>query len=194
MGAGKNAKSSICMTIGTGIGGCVILNNKLVHGFSNSAGEVGYMNINGESFQDVASTTSLVKKVAKIKNIPEQDINRKIIFDMAKNNDEDSLPQHNISGKIIFDMAKNNDKDCLNEIDNMVKSLAIGISNVCYVINPEVVILGGGIMAQEEFLRPRIDKALKEVLVPKVYENTKIEFAKRQNDAGMIGALYNFLN
>lgn len=172
LGAGKNAKSSICMTIGTGIGGCVILNNKLVHGFSNSAGEVGYMNINGESFQDVASTTSLVKKVAKIKNIPEQDIN----------------------GKIIFDMAKNNDEDSLKAIDNMVKSLAIGISNVCYVINPEVVILGGGIMAQEEFLRPRIDKALKEVLVPKVYENTKIEFAKRQNDAGMIGALYNFLN
>lgn len=172
LGAGKNAKSAICMTIGTGIGGCVILNNKLVHGFSNSAGEVGYMNINGESFQDVASTTSLVKKVAKIKNIPEQDIN----------------------GKIIFDMAKNNDEDCLNAIDNMVKSLAIGISNVCYVINPEVVILGGGIMAQEEFLRPRIDKALKEVLVTKVYENTKIDFAKRQNDAGMIGALYNFLN
>ena len=159
------------MTIGTGIGGCVILNNKLVHGFSNSAGEVGYMNINGESFQDLASTSSLVRKVAEIKNIP----------------------QHNISGKIIFDMAKNNDKDCLNEIDNMVKSLAIGIANICYVINPEVVILGGGIMAQEEFLKPRIDKALKETLVARVYENTKIEFAKRQNDAGMIGALYNFL-
>ena len=172
LGAGQNAKSSICLTIGTGIGGCVILNNKLVHGFSNSAGEVGYMNINGESFQDLASTSSLVRKVAEIKNIP----------------------QHNISGKIIFDMAKNNDKDCLNEIDNMVKSLAIGIANICYVINPEVVILGGGIMAQEEFLKPRIDKALKEILVPRVYENTKIEFAKRQNDAGMIGALYNFLS
>ena len=171
LGAGQNAKSSICLTIGTGIGGCVILNNKLVHGFSNSAGEVGYMNINGESFQDLASTSSLVRKVAEIKNIP----------------------QHNISGKIIFDMAKNNDKDCLNEIDNMVKSLAIGIANICYVINPEVVILGGGIMAQEEFLKPRIDKALKETLVARVYENTKIEFAKRQNDAGMIGALYNFL-
>ena len=49
-------------------------------------------------------------------------------------------------------------------------------------------------MAQEEFLKPRIDKALKEILVPRIYENTKIEFAKRQNDAGMIGALYNFLS
>lgn len=172
LGAGKNAKSSVCLTVGTGIGGCVILDNKLIHGFSNSAGEIGYMNINGKSLQDLASTSSLVRKVAKIKNIS----------------------QHDINGKIIFDMAKNNDKDCLNEIDNMVKSLAIGIANICYLINPEVLILGGGIMAQEEFLKPRIDKALKEILVPRIYENTKIEFAKRQNDAGMIGALYNFLS
>lgn len=172
LGAGQNAKSSVCLTIGTGIGGCIILNNKLVHGFSNCAGEVGYMNINGESFQDLASTGSLVRKVARIKNISKEDIN----------------------GKIIFEMAKNNDKDCLNEINNMVKSLAIGIANICYMINPEVVILGGGIMAQEEFLKPRIDKELKEILVERVYENTKVEFAKRKNDAGMIGALYNFLS
>ncbi|HBF0369966.1 TPA: ROK family protein, partial [Clostridioides difficile] len=59
---------------------------------------------------------------------------------------------------------------------------------------PEVVILGGGIMAQEKFLKPKIDKALKEVLIERVYKNTNIEFAKRQNDAGMLGALYNFLN
>ncbi|HBG7804857.1 TPA: ROK family protein, partial [Clostridioides difficile] len=58
----------------------------------------------------------------------------------------------------------------------------------------EVVILGGGIMAQEKFLKPKIDKALKEVLIERVYKNTNIEFAKRQNDAGMLGALYNFLN
>ena len=172
LGAGKNAKSAVCLTVGTGIGGCIILNGKLVHGFSNSAGEVGYMNLNGESFQNLASTTTLVKRVAEIKKIHQKDLN----------------------GKIIFDMAKNNDKDCLNEIDNMVKSLATGIANICYVINPEVVILGGGIMAQEEFLKSRIDKALKEILVARIYENTKLEFAKRQNDAGMIGALYNFLS
>ncbi len=62
----------------------------------------------------------------------------------------------------------------------MIKSLAVGIANICYVINPEVVILGGGIMAQEKFLKPKIDKALKEVLIERVYKNTNIEFAKRQ--------------
>lgn len=171
MGAGKDSKSSICMTIGTGIGGCIIIDNKLIHGFSNSAGEIGYMNINGETFQDLASTTSLVKRVAKSKSINEKDIN----------------------GKIIFDLAKNSDEDCLNEIDNMVKSLSIGIANIAYLINPQVIILGGGIMAQEEFLKPKIEKELKNTLIPSVYNNTKIEFARMQNDAGMLGALYNYL-
>lgn len=171
LGSGKDKSSSVCMTIGTGIGGCVILNNKLIHGFSNSAGEVGYMNINGQSFQDLASTTALVKRVAKVKSIDEKEIN----------------------GKIIFDLAKNNDEDCLKEIDNMIKSLSVGIANISYLINPQVIILGGGIMAQEEFLKPKIKEELKNTLIPSVYNNTEIKFANLQNDAGMLGALYNFL-
>ncbi|MCU9812248.1 ROK family protein [Paraclostridium sp. AKS81] len=172
LGAGKGASSSVCLTIGTGIGGCIIINNELIHGFSNSAGEIGYMKINGEDFQNVASTTSLVKRVTRLKNIAEESIN----------------------GKMIFDMAKNKDQDCLKEIDYMIKSLAIGIANLSYIINPEVIILGGGIMAQEQFLKPKIEEALRKELIKTIYENTRIEFAKRQNDAGMIGALYNFLN
>lgn len=171
LGAGRGTSSSVCMTIGTGIGGCVIINNQLIPGFSNSAGEIGYLDINGQSFQELASTTALVKRVAKLKGKDEKDIN----------------------GKIIFELAKSNDKDCLKEIDNMVKSLSIGIANVCYVINPQVVILGGGIMAQEEFLKPKIEKELKNTLIESVYKNTKLEFAKRQNDAGMLGALYNYM-
>ena len=49
-------------------------------------------------------------------------------------------------------------------------------------------------MAQEQFLKPKIKEALRKELIKTIYENTRIEFAKRQNDAGMIGALYNFLN
>ncbi|MEE0728168.1 MAG: ROK family protein, partial [Clostridium saudiense] len=63
---------------------------------------------------------------------------------------------------------------------------------IVYVINPEVVVLGGGIMAQKDYLKERINKALKEKLIERVYKNVKIEFAENQNNAGMLGALYNF--
>lgn len=172
LGAGANAHSAVCLTIGTGIGGSIIINNQLMHGFSSSAGEVGYINIGGESFQELASTSSLVRRVAKLKNINYKDIN----------------------GKVIFDLAKKGDEVCIREINKMVKALAIGIANICYVVNPEVVILGGGIMAQKDYLKPKIEHVLKEELIEKVYSNTRIEFAKMQNDAGMIGALENFLN
>lgn len=171
LGAGNSASSAICMTIGTGIGGCVIIDKKLAHGFSNSAGEIGYMNINGKNFQDLASTSSLVKNVARRKKIEER----------------------KIDGKKIFELAKSNDIECLKEIDSMVKALAIGIANICYVVNPQVVILGGGIMAQKEFLKPRIERELKNTLIESVYKNTTLEFASKQNDAGMLGALYNYL-
>lgn len=170
LGAAKDSHSCVCLTIGTGIGGCVIINGKVIHGFSNSAGEVGYMLINGCAFQDIAATSKLVEKVAIRKNLSKDSIN----------------------GKIIFDLAKKGDVDCIEEIDNLVDNLALGISYIVYVINPEVVVLGGGIMAQKDYLKERINKALKEKLIERVYKNVKIEFAENQNNAGMLGALYNF--
>lgn len=172
LGSGLDKSSIVCLTIGTGIGGCIIIDNKLLSGFSNSAGEVGYMNVNGESFQKRGSTTSLVENVAKRKAITTESIN----------------------GEMIFKLAKENDPIAIEEIDKVVNVLAVGIANICYIVNPEVVILGGGIMAQKEYLKPKLEKALKENLIDRVYRNTKLEFAKLKNDAGMLGALFNFLD
>lgn len=69
----------------------------------------------------------------------------------------------------------------------MCDCLGKGISNICYVLNPQIVVLGGGIMAQEEYLRPRLEKALARYLVSSIYEKTELAFAKHQNDAGMRG-------
>lgn len=170
LGAGKDAKSMFCLAVGTGIGGCVILNGRLVHGIGNSAGEIGYMHVSGGLLQDIAATTSLVKDVAE---------------KIAK-------PIEMINGKMIFDWAKDGDLTAITAIDTMLGHLAEGIANVCYVINPEVIVLGGGIMAQSDFIAPRLQQALREKLIPSVYQHTRLAFAVCQNRAGMLGALYNF--
>lgn len=172
LGAAKNSHSCVCLTIGTGIGSCIIIDGKILHGFSNSAGEIGYMKINGTEFQYIAATSKLVERVAERKKISKEELN----------------------GKIIFDFAKKGDVECIEEIDKLVDTLALGISYVSYVINPEVIVLGGGIMAQKEYLKERIDKSLKDKLIDRVYENIRIEFAENENNAGMLGALYNFKN
>ena len=74
----------------------------------------------------------------------------------------------------------------------MVDYLGEGLANICYVVNPEVVILGGDIMRQEAILKPKIRKALKDSLVPSLADKTRLEFAHHQNTAGMIGPYYHF--
>ena len=169
-GSGKGASVTLCLTIGTGIGGCLIMDGKVFHGFSNSACEVGYMHMQDGAFQDLASTTALVEYVAAAHGDP--------------------VDQWN--GRRIFKEATEGNKICMAGIDRMVDYLGKGLANICYVANPEVVILGGGIMGQEAILKPKIRTALKAALVPSLAEKTRLEFAHHQNTAGMLGAYYHF--
>ena len=155
-GAGKGTHSMACLTIGTGIGGALIIDGKVLHGFSNSAGEIGYMMVNGEHIQDIASASALVKNVALRKGVEPS----------------------SIDGRYVLDNYENGDLICKEEVEKLADNLALGISNIVYLINPEVVAL--------------IENSLRKYLIESVYNNTKIAFAKLKNTAGMKGAYYNF--
>ncbi|MGM9886372.1 MAG: ROK family protein [Lactococcus sp.] len=169
-GSAKDSKVALCLTIGTGIGGALLLNSTIYSGFSYSACEVGYIRISDGAFQDLASTTALVNRAAELH-----------IDDVSSWN-----------GYRIFEEAKQGDSLCIQAIDQMINYLAEGIANICYVANPEVIVLGGGIMAQKEYLETKIDKALRKNLVSSLADVTKVKFAHYQNQAGMLGAYYNF--
>lgn len=169
-GAAKGSRVVLMLTIGTGIGGCMIVDGKVFHGHSNSACEVGYMHMEDSDFQTLGAASILTKKVAERKQEPEEKWN----------------------GYRIFEEAKKGDEICNQAIDEMTDVLGKGIANICYVVNPEVVVLGGGIMAQKTFLKSKMETALKKYLIPSILRNTRIAFAKHKNDAGMLGAFYHF--
>lgn len=164
--------SLFCITVGTSIGGCAIFQGQLIRGVSSAAGEIANMRISGGLLHELASTTKLVKDVAKAKAVPEDELN----------------------GEIIFEWAKRGDEAAKSAIAELIEHLADGIANIAAVFNPEMFILGGGIMVQEAYLRPLINSAVKERVFATVYKDTEITFAKLGNDAGLLGALYNFLN
>jgi len=168
----KNVHSALMFTIGTGIGGALYINGDLYHGFSHSAGEVGYAIINGENIEDIASTTALVQNVQK------------------------RIKKNNIDGVWIFDQAINyNNKICIEEINKQISNLTYLISNYVALINPEYVILGGGIMEQIDYLKPKIIDKFKKINKNKlVVSNTKIKFASLGNLAGMLGAYIQYKN
>ena len=169
-GASQGSMVSLMLTIGTGIGGCAIIHGKVFRGFSGSACEVGYMHMHDSDFQTLGAASILTKKVAAWKNQPEKDWN----------------------GYRIFEEAKHGDALCMRAIDEMVDVLGEGIANICYVLNPDTVVLGGGIMAQEAYLRDRIQQSLNRWLIPSMAAKTKLAFAVHQNHAGMLGAFYHF--
>lgn len=172
LGAGQNASSLFCLMVGTGIGGCIIIDGKLLHGASNSAGEIGYLKIGGSAtLEAAASVTALVKAVAAAKNIPVS----------------------SIDGKKIFRLAKSGDSIASTAIDRMIDHLSAGIANICYVLNPEKIIIGGGIMEQRRYIKPRLIDALQHKVLPPFFSHTYVSFARLQKEAGMTGALYHFL-
>jgi len=171
-GAGRGAKSLFCITVGTGIGGCAILNGQVIHGASCSAGEAGLQQIRPEgTWEEVASTSALIRNVAKAKRVSEAELD----------------------GRKIFAMAQQGDADAVEAIAKQMEDIATGIANICYILNPERIIIGGGIAAQEKYLYPILDGALRKRLLPLVYDHLTLRFALLKNDAGMIGALCNFL-
>ena len=110
-GAAKGYHSMLMLTIGTGIGGAFIAGGKLLKGHTYSACEVGYMNMEEGTFEEIAATSALVARTAKR---------------LHKTADA-------ISGKWIFEQAQDGNEVCIEEIDRMCDILAKGISNICYV-------------------------------------------------------------
>ena len=174
-GAGKGSKSMVCLTIGTGIGGSVILDGKLLNGIGYTAGEIGYMDVNGDYIQNIASSKYLVEKVQKEK------VEREGITDT-------------ITGVDIFELAKRGDEICIAGINEIISNLAVGVRNIIYLLNPEVIVIGGGITAQKEYLEEKIRKEVNDGMISDMFRKTRIELAQQGNQAGLLGALYNFLN
>lgn len=162
-GAGKAADSMLCLTVGTGIGGAVVLADQVLHGHIGTAGEIGNLPMHGGTLEELASVTALVGRVA-------------------------AQTGGKLDGKRIFTRAQQGDTICIDAIEQMCAALAQGIASCICVVNPEIVVLGGGIMAQGGYLQPMLARHLQRFANSFVLSRTKIAFASLGNRAGMAGA------
>lgn len=187
-GAAKGYRNVLGLTLGTGVGGGILIDGKILEGFRGAGAEVGHMKLveNGKlcgcgqqgCWEAYASATAIVKET----------INR---FDENKFN----LVWKNIDGNIklleakhVFDAAKEEDRFAVEIIDYTAKYLAMGIGNLLNVLNPEIIIVGGGVALAGDFLFDKVKKELKKYTLPVTLENIKIVQAKLGEDAGIVGA------
>lgn len=184
LGSAKGCKDFICIALGTGIGGAIVLNGSLVRGIGGGAGEIGHtiVNENGEAcpcgssgcFERYASTSALVRMYkTKAQHM--------------------GIEIENINGEEIM-MRVNEGEDLASTVfESFMDHLVTGIVNVTHLLDPGLIVIGGGISAQgEEFFKKLNDKFAERVI--KDYaKHTKIVQAKLQNDAAIYGACYSAL-
>ncbi len=187
-GAGVGAKNVVCLALGTGIGGGVVINGELFHGSSDCAAEVGHMTINVDGvkcncggfgcLECYASATAVVragKEAAKAN--PES-----LILALAGGKPE------NITARGVFNAAKKGDEPALKVVREAGRYLGAGIGNLINLFNPEVVIIGGGMSQAGEIILEVVDEAVKTYAMKINRRGVKIVLARLGDVAGIIGA------
>jgi len=183
-GAAIGYKNSAMITLGTGIGGGMIVDGKIVDGEHGSAGELGHLNVikdngflcncgNYGCLETVASATG-------IKNLY-KDIKSRSNYDSILNN------RNNISAKMIIDAAKKGDLLSLEVVERFTYYVGYACSILSITANPAIIVIGGGVSKAGQFILDKIEKYFSELLFLPV-KNTKIVLAKLGNDAGIYGA------
>lgn len=180
LGAAKNVNDCAFVVCGTGIGGAIIKDKKVHTGIHKHGGEFGYFILdydeNSEnkfqSWSKIASTAVLVQNIAKRKGIDCKEID----------------------GIKAFELYEQNDKIAIEEVEKYFTYMAIGIYNIQYIYDPEVIVLGGAISERSDYIG-KINKK-----IDRIMENNKdgkirpvVKRCIYGNNANILGALYNLI-
>ncbi len=188
-GVAKNYNNCLMLTLGTGVGGGIVIGKKLYDGGFGRGGELGHitLDLNGEPcscgrrgcVETFVSATALIKQTKKAMN----DNNNSVMWQDCEGDID------NVSGKTAFECAKKGDKSAQKVVDNYVKYLSESMMSLLNVFRPEVFILGGGISLQGEYLTDKITEYCEKFNYGyKSAPKTRILCASLGNDAGIIGA------
>ena len=171
-GAARGFKDYLCLTYGTGIGGGIVLDGKILHGLSGIAGEVGHIIIHKDGlpcacgasgcYERYASTTALVREAKKV------------------------CPRCE-NGRILFEELNAGNEAIREVIENWVSEIACGLASLIHTFNPPCVVLGGGIM-NEPYLQERLNVLIRKYAMPSFLKGMVLTRAKLGNKAGIMGA------
>ena len=182
-GGGKGYKNMIMVTLGTGVGGGVIINGKFLAGNNGAGGEIGHISVNPHEkiscncgkkgcLEQYASATGIVKLAKDA---------------LEKENCESKLRDiKEITAKDIFDFAKENEQLSLEVVDKFASILGRALANISCICDPEVFVIGGGVSKAGDILIDKVKQYYRENAFHATVD-TKFKVAKLGNDAGIFG-------
>lgn len=183
-GGGKGYNSMILVTLGTGVGGGVIIGGKIITGSKGAAGEIGHILVNYDEpdtcgcgkhgcLEQYASATGIVKEAKRL---------------LAKTKEASIIREiENLTAKDIFDAAKDGDAISIQLVEQLGKYLGVALSHVGAVVDPEGFVIGGGVSKAGTILTDVIKKYYEENVMLAL-KNKEFKLATLGNDAGIFGA------
>lgn len=188
-GGGKGYSNLVAVTLGTGVGGGIIVDGKIVIGANGAGGEIGHMHIEDQEteacgcknkgcLEQYASATGIVR-LAKRR--------------LEKDEKPSVLREGEISAKTVFDAVKTGDAVALEIAEQFGEYLGKGLAAVANTVNPEIFVIGGGVSKAGEILLRYIEPAFRKYAFA-ACRNTKFSLATLGNDAGIFGAAGLILN
>ncbi|PEJ56950.1 glucokinase [Bacillus sp. AFS002410] len=189
-GAGNGAKDVVMVTLGTGVGGGVIVNGDVAHGISGSAGEIGHITVQLENGvlcncgkRGCLETISSATGITRIANEKLQNTTKESVLKEIANGSQ-------ITTKDVFEAYSKGDEVAEEIVNHVMRYLALVLAGVGNTLNPENIIIGGGVSNAGELLLKPLKRYFDEFAFTTVRDSTKLSIAKLGNDAGAIGAAY----
>lgn len=182
-GAGANEPNVVMVTLGTGVGGGLINEGRLIHG-EGAAGEIGHLAVETTDpilctcgkwgcLESVASATGVMNLVAKY---------------LPTYEGRTSVKEEGLTAKEVFDLAKDGDAFALEIVDRYAKYLALALSHCANTLNPSKIIIGGGVSQAGDFLLNKLNEYYDTYIFPPIKGKSTLCLAELGNDAGIYGA------
>ena len=185
--SGNDASRFVFVTLGTGVGGGVVLDGKIYTGFNGIGSELGHMTLikNGERcgcgkrgcYEAYASVTALVRDTKKAMEYHPESIMNKLAAVRGK-----------VSGRTAFDAMRQGDEAAAEVVKNYAEYVAEGIVSIENIFQPEVLVIGCGISKEGDYLLKPVREYVEKYRYNKHLKQTEIKIARLFNDAGIIGA------
>lgn len=187
-GAGENSPDVTFITLGTGVGGGIIAEGKLLHGAVGAAGEIGHITVDPEGFMCTCGKRGCLETVASATGVVR--VARQLAEEYAGPSTIKALLDdgQDVSSKDIFDAAKEDDPFALMVVEKVCYYLGLATGNIGNMLNPTDIVIGGGVSAAGEFLLVKVQNYFNEFTFPQVRNSTHLKLARLGNDAGIIGA------
>ncbi|AYW44665.1 ROK family glucokinase [Tetragenococcus koreensis] len=187
-GAGDNEPDVVFITLGTGVGGGIVMEGDLLHGAAGCAGEIGHITVDPDGFECTCGKKGCLETIASATGIVR--VARKLSEEYAGASELKQLLDsgEEVTSKDVFELAEEEDQLAMMVVDNICYYLGLACGNIGNLLNPSSLILGGGVSAAGEFLRSKVVAYFKQFTFPQVTESTRIKLAQLGNDAGIIGA------